>query len=270
MKKTYHIISIETFLSLIIILIIDLFAAIEFIGKMNSTLHYPNGIDWFQFWTSILHGNIGSIVMFLSPILVAILATTTINKEFTGSILKNKLLRVSYKKAINRSLASAYVKSYFPFFINYILILIIGIIIYTPAIIKENYCEAFYINYGIESPITLIIISFILLLLYTSSLANISLITMRYIKKYILNIFASFAIMFFSNYIVANGSMVLAKIIGNETFIKHAYSINFYNGYIIMDTIHIALIQMLILFIITFSVTKILYSNKEKVVRHFE
>lgn len=233
---------------------------------------FIDGVNCFSFWNYVLHYNLGSILMFLSPFLICLSSLNILYHEFTGSIFKNELMREKYGKVLIKKITFSYFKAWIPFTINSVIVFILGLIMFEKNIPNTIYANQ-YINFsynGVSNPYLFFLLSNVSLLLYVILIVNICIIIIKISKKRLVSYVITFVFINALNFVIGNFSILIAKIIGNPVLLNYAYNINIYEGYFVQSTILRAIIHTSILDLITIFVLFILYKNKEKVVLDFE
>ena len=154
-------------LLMLILMMIGIFDYFSYASGGRVSL-FPEWVNRFSFWRHTMYYGTGSILMFLSPFIINILALTHFYNKIKGSYLKDVLLRQSYKKVITKNIVFAYIKSYLPFLIMSVLIFFLGSILYTSALLNTEWSDPYtmFRYIGDFSPYVYIFLCHIALLLY--------------------------------------------------------------------------------------------------------
>lgn len=264
----------EFIISFVIIFIFIIYNICDFMyyttGKVDAS--FPELVNCFSFWRHTMYYNGGSIIMFLSPFIIALLSIGNIFYKFKGSCFKDLLLRQSYRKTIIKEFLCSYLKALFPFLFISVVVFILGLCLFPTDIPNISFYDV-YISFdyeGVSNPFLYVFLVHIALILYVLVISNISLIVLRITKKMTVSIILSFALVNVINYVISNISSLLSSIIKNNVIVDHLYLFNIYEGYMVQSTVYNALINMGVLSIITTLIVLFIYRNKEQVVRDFE
>lgn len=260
---------------LLSITIIGILTILNICSYFINTITYDglmDGVNCFSFWNYCLHYNLGSAVMFLSPILISILVLPNFFHKFFGSFLKSSLLRQKYLVLFLKELICSYFKAWFPFALTSLTLFVIGYIVLphdiTNIIYANQYTMFDYI--GFNSPYTFVLFSFIQIFMYVIMVVNIGLIVLYFSKKILVSFIITFVTMNAINLIVGNVLIFIGQSLSNEKFLNYVYNVNVYEGYFVQSTMSRAIIHTSIYALITTIIIIIVYSNKERLVLNSE
>lgn len=286
MIRIKHYIKSKEFIITIIILFISAaFGIYKYYGEYIESKEfltypqYPGAFDWHQyfydafncysFWYNTKNENLGSFVMFLSPVLISLLALNQSATKLTGSMAKDILMREKYSTVCLKTLLSSYVKAYFPFAIISLILFIIGITVFPSNLFLtylENQLPTFRMH-GLSSPLLCVGLSFISLLLYVMMIVNISYIAFRITKKKTVTLILTLIIVNILNYIVGCvGDFIMMLFHVDYEWLY----CNIYEGFLNQYGYVHSIVLMLIVFLATCIPLFLMYRKKEKVVMSFE
>ncbi len=258
-------------LLMLILMMIGIFDYFSYASGGRVSL-FPEWVNRFSFWRHTMYYGTGSILMFLSPFIINILALTHFYNKIKGSYLKDVLLRQSYKKVITKNIVFAYIKSYLPFLIMSVLIFFLGSILYTSTLSNTEWSDSYTLfrYVGDFSPYVYIFLCHIALLLYDIMIVNIGLILLRKTRKLTVTLLLSFVVINALNFLIGNMDKFIEMCIGKNFLTEHLSVFNIYEGYMVQSSVMNAIINMGILAFITGLLVWKLYKNKESLVRDFE
>lgn len=265
LKSKYFKISI---LTIIILTGINIFLYIKNTNILGS---WVSGANKFAFWNYVMHYSYGSVLMFLSPIIICISSVYSFYSKSKGSVLKNELLKKPYSDVIIKEIFESYLKAMLPFLLVSILVFLIGSLLLPsdiPNRVADQYKTFDYLSAG--TPYMFWFLSNVALILYTVFITNISYIVLYVVKKFEAVIIATAITVNVANFIVGNISILVAKILSSQYLLDYAYQINLFEGYYVQSTAQRAIAHTSIFILVTFVIMYFLYHDKEKVVRHFE
>lgn len=229
------------------------------------------GLNRFAFWNYVTHYDLGSILMFLSPLLISFLSISILLSKMNGNYFKAMLTKSTYKKTLISEVLKAYLKGWFPFAFVSIIVFLIGIFA-LPSNIVNAYADQYtnFSHVGINSPYVFVILSVLLLLEYSMLITNVALVSMYITKKINICILSTLIFTNALNFIIGNFSIITAKIIGTKEAIKYAHSINIYEGYFVQSNLINSFVHTSIYLILSVIVVFFVFQDKERVVRNFE
>ena len=284
-KIKHYFKSKEFIITIMILLISAAFGIYKYYGEYIDSKEfltypqYPDAFDWHQyfydafncysFWYNTKNENLGSFVMFLSPVLISLLALHQSATKLTGSMAKDILMREKYSTVCLKTLLSSYAKAYFPFAIISLFLFIIGIIVFPSNLFRmylENQLPTFR-THGLSSPLLCVGLSFISLLLYVMMIVNISYIAFRITKKKSVTLILTLIIVNILNYVVSYvGDFIMMLFHVDYEWLY----CNIYEGFLNQYGYVHSIVLMLIVFLVTCIPLFLMYRKKEKVVMSFE
>lgn len=232
-KKNYETLIIIIMLAIIILLNIE-----SYFKRVFYSSFFPiKEANAFSFWWYILNYNLGQILIYLSPIIIAFVAVLKFHKILASGFYQNILLRMEYKKYIVSELQKCYLKGAIILPLLSIVILLIGIIILPTSISTINSSNpVLYISTAMSNNIALFILySIVMQVMYSILIINISLICCYYASRFSLVILGTFVIVNGINFIVSNIGVLIANITNSELLYKFAINLNIYDGYFPYD-----------------------------------
>lgn len=229
------------------------------------------GINSFSFWNYTRFYNIGSVIMFITPIIILYLSLKRFADKFSGSFLVNMINRKEYKKILKRELFLAYLRGLFLPVIISILILIFGMIILPHDITNIKYADPFTNFYedGVSNPLLYAISVTFLLVLFSIMIVNFGFIVYRFVKKISISLILTFTLLNITNFLVGNIGITIANFIGSEKMLDYFYNVNIYEGYAPQSTLLNAYLHTFIYVIITTLILAKVYKDKEGMVLDF-
>ncbi len=234
--------------------------------------HIYEGVNAFSFWKYVRTYNIGSIIVFITPIIIIINSLTFFSENITGSILNARLLKEKYNTILKKLIMQAYIRSFIIPLLLSIIILIIGLLVFPHTVPAENYGDPLldFFDEGIMNPLLYVIYSMPLLIIYCFVITNFGLIAYKFTKKLNIAIIFGFVLINVVNIIVGNIGTFIAKILPNIKRFQHFQTINIYEGYSIHSTILNGYINIIIYLCISTYIVHRLYKTKESLVLEFE
>lgn len=234
--------------------------------------HVYEGVNAFSFWKYIRTYNIGSIIIFITPIIIIINSLTLFSENMTGSVLSARLLKEKYNMLLKKQILNAYIRSFITPLLLSIIILIIGLLVFPHIVPVESYGDPLldFFDEGITNPLLYVLSSMPLLIIYCFVITNFGLIAFKLTRKLNISIILGFVLINIVNIIVGNIGTFIAKILPNIKVLQHFYTINIYEGYSVHSTILNGYINTIIYFFISAYIVHRLYKIKESMVLEFE
>lgn len=241
----------------------------EAVNSFDSYQFMLDSFNRYSFWYYTKNENLGSLVMFLSPVLISLLALHQSATKLTGSMAKDILMREKYSTVCLKTLLLSYVKAYFPFAIISLVLFIIGAIFFSGNILNTFIADQFtmFRTHGLSSPLLCVGLSFISLLLYVMMIVNISYIAFRITKKKSVTLILTLIIVNILNYVVSYvGDFIMMLFHVDYEWLY----CNIYEGFLNQYGYVHSIVLMLIVFLVTCIPLFLMYRKKEKVVMSFE
>lgn len=251
--------------------LIAIFAIVNMIPELRYGYYFLEFKDCFAFWNTNLTIGYGQYLQIILPIIILFTSLKEIFYKLNGSYLKNVLLKTKYKKIMFKELIKSYLRAFTPLFLIVTIVFIIGYILY-PDVLAEpsGSIEYLYLTGWIRSPYIYTFMTYISRFLFVSSIVNIGIIFIYFIKKIYVAILASFIFFHLFNFLIQFVIQTVSYIIGGEFLMQKLSYLSLMIGYNCGSDILISLLIMVIFFSITFLIVIGVYSNKERVVHNFE
>ncbi len=253
-----------------------LFFGINCYNYINQSLLVPvfstKGLNALSFWYFVRTANIGEILLFLSPILITIFATTSFYKELSSGIYQNIILKSCYKKYIIKNIVKSYIKAICYTLFSSIIIFIIGKILFSDKILYvDSPLEVLGLpNLESLGQYSYLLISILYNCIYSIIIVNISLIIFSRIKKQHIAIIRMFIILMFINYGIYFILTLIAPLIKNIDLVYIAESINIFQGYIPSMNYFVTAISLFIWLLVSTILLVIAFKKRQKVFDLYE
>lgn len=233
---------------------------------------FIDGVNRFSFWNYVMHYNFGSLLMFLSPIIICILSLSMFYYKLSGSFFKDQLLRNNYNKIIRNEIFFSYFKAILPFLTVSFLVFLLGCLLFPAEITNTMYSDqlTLFNHKDIYNPYLFVAFSNLLLILYLIMVVNFGIIVLRITKKLNISLITTFIIINAVNFIVGNVAIFIGEALANQDILNYSYNINIYEGYFVQSTIFRGFLHTTIYIVITLILIYIKYRNKELLVNEFD
>ena len=256
--KKYKI-SIIVLLILMIISLINYFISVYTpFGKIDTTQ-----ISSYSFWFYTFNFGIGSVIGFLSQVIIPIVCVYSFFNIIKTGFIQNVITRMSYKKYIFENIVLCYKKAILLFPLFSVIMFIIASFLFTNEI-SNGSLHIYHFPSALNNPLLHVFLSFISITLYSFTIVGITIILSKYFNKFYivlaLTLMSVFLIAFVEGNFVSN---FLYSITDNSLF----YNINIYDDYFcargnFLINIVFGIIRNIILIIVMYFT----YRDSEKVV----
>ncbi len=253
---------------IIIISILLIMVVINFwIGVQSIPKDYFDKMSGFSLWQYSLQYNLGTVLLLLSPQLIAIATVFPLYRKLKTGFIQNVAVRTQYKKYMKKEIFISYFKSLFVLPMISLLILLVGILLFGT---KVNYETTSLLNFSAKNPILFVTLVTIGLILYGILSINLTLILARYINKFYLVLISLFLAIFFWGYIEGNFIYAFISTITSDAIhIRSSYFDLYFPSLSEINWIEIyglGIIRILISTVLVY----VLYHNEEKVLLDYE
>lgn len=252
-------------------LILFIFVIVNIFPDLRYGYFFLEFKDSFAFWQVILTYGYGSYLQVILPLLVLFASLKNVYFKFTGSYLKNVLLKEKYSSFLKNEIFKGYIQAYIPLFLVVSFVLILSFILYPSVLTPVSpTSEYLYLSGIITNPYVYIIFTYLCRFFFVASIVNIGILLIYYTKKLYVSILTGFIAFHLINFLFQYIMQTIGYYIGGSMLQQFFSNFSLMQGYVCAPNTVLSLIISAVFFFITLTILYFVYKNKEKVVRNFE